>query len=263
MIYNLSRPRTSSQRLALVGAILLVTVIAFALDCFERGLLTEKQIGFKLGWGDSEAILKMVDLIAKRQGIGDLLAEGSRSAAEKIGAGAPELAVHVKGLELAMHESRGKKGLGISYATAPRGANHMEGFHDDAFASPDAFPELGIIEPMEKYTLEGKPKAALVPVGNRPPKFRQPVCLRIAMIGRIAGCFAETVDDMGWGGKIGITNGKADHILTMGVFLGNLPGYADEKVRRQFLDAFGGLHGLAPRLGFYTFLILAQYEPVA
>ena len=138
------------------------SLVAFAMECFEKGLLTEKQIGFKLKWGDAEATVKMVDLIAKRQGIGELLAEGTRRAARKIGGKAPELAVEVKGLELGMHEARGKKGLGLSYATAPRGADHMEGFHDHVFMAPDSMPELGIVEPMDRFSLEGKPKAVSV-----------------------------------------------------------------------------------------------------
>ncbi|MGQ9631093.1 MAG: aldehyde ferredoxin oxidoreductase family protein [bacterium] len=135
------------------------SVIAFAMDCFEGGLLTEKDVGFRLAWGDPQAIVKLVGLIAKREGIGDLLAEGTRKAAQKIGGDAPKLAVEVKGLEMGMHEARGKKGLGISYATAPRGADHMEGFHDPAYTKDNAAPELGIVKGMDRFTLEGKPKA--------------------------------------------------------------------------------------------------------
>ncbi len=133
------------------------TVIAFAMECFEKGLLTEKQIGFRLEWGDAAAMIKLLDMIAKREGIGDLLAEGTKRAAAKLGA--TGLAVEVKGLELGMHEARGKKGLGLSYATAPRGADHMEGFHDPAISGPNAWPELGVVEAADRFTLKGKPKA--------------------------------------------------------------------------------------------------------
>ena len=57
-----------------------------------------------------------------------------------------------------MHEGRGKQGLAISYATAPRGADHMEGFHDTSLAVPNAWPELGVTETMDRFTLEGKPR---------------------------------------------------------------------------------------------------------
>jgi aldehyde:ferredoxin oxidoreductase len=135
------------------------SVVAFAMELYEKGLLKQKDVGFKLSWGDPEAIVRLIDMIAKREGIGDLLAEGVRSMAQKIGGDAPKLAVEVKGLEVPMHEARGKKGLGLSYATAPRGADHMEGFHDSAFENPEAMPELDIVEPMSRFSLKGKPEA--------------------------------------------------------------------------------------------------------
>jgi aldehyde:ferredoxin oxidoreductase len=134
------------------------SAIAFAMECFEKGLLTEKEIGFRLDWGDASAMVRLLDLIARREGVGDLLAEGTRRAAEKIGSRASGLAVEVKGLELGMHEARGKKGLALSYATAPRGADHMEGFHDPAVAGPNAWPELGVVQAMDRFTLKGKPR---------------------------------------------------------------------------------------------------------
>jgi aldehyde:ferredoxin oxidoreductase len=138
------------------------SVVAFAMECFEKGIIKEKDLGMRLEWGDPDAIVKLVDMIAAREGFGDILAEGTMRAAQKLGGGASEIAVHVKGLDLGMHEARGKKGLGISYATAPRGADHMEGFHDHAFEGPDAMAELGITEPMSRFSFEGKPKAVFM-----------------------------------------------------------------------------------------------------
>ena len=134
------------------------SAIAFAMESFEQGLLTEREIGFPLAWGDASAMVRLLDLIARREGIGDLLAEGTRRAAAQIGRGASDLAVEVKGLEFGMHEARGKKGLALSYATAPRGADHMEGFHDPSLAAPNAWPALGVTEAMDRFTLEGKPR---------------------------------------------------------------------------------------------------------
>lgn len=68
------------------------------------------------------------------------------------------MAVHAKGLEVAMHEPRGKKGLGISYATSPRGAVHTEGWQDTAFTSPNRAPLLGITEAYDRFSLLDKPK---------------------------------------------------------------------------------------------------------
>ncbi len=132
------------------------SAIAFAIDCFEKGILTEKDVGFPLRWGDAEMVVKLVDMIAKREGVGDLLAEGTRLAGERLGQGAPDLAVHVRGLELGMHEARGKKGLGISYATAPRGGDHMEGYHDTGHTRPNSLPQLGVTKPVDPYELAGK-----------------------------------------------------------------------------------------------------------
>lgn len=107
-------------------------VIAFAMECYEKGLLTKESAdGLDLTWGNHKAIIQLIEKIAKRDGIGKLLAEGVKRAAEKIGAGAEEFALHVKGLELPMHEVRGKKGLGLSFATSNRGACHLQSFHDD------------------------------------------------------------------------------------------------------------------------------------
>ncbi|MDP6152904.1 MAG: aldehyde ferredoxin oxidoreductase family protein [Phycisphaeraceae bacterium] len=131
-------------------------VIAFAIECYEKGFLTREDVGFELAWGDAEMIVKLVDMIARREGVGDLLASGTREAARQIGGDAAKLAVHVKGLEFGMHEARGKKGLGISYATSPRGASHMEGFHDTGHMSKNSMPEIGVIRAVDPYALDGK-----------------------------------------------------------------------------------------------------------
>lgn len=131
--------------------------IAFAMECFEKGLLTEEDTsGIKLNFGNSEAIVKMVEMIAKRQGIGDLLAEGSMRAAKKIGKGAQQFAIHVKGQEVPMHDPRAKRTLGLGYAVSPTGADHMHNFHDtgelDSIDWNDA-KGLGILErpPLEEF----------------------------------------------------------------------------------------------------------------
>jgi aldehyde:ferredoxin oxidoreductase len=108
--------------------------IAFAMECFEKGILTgEDTGGIELRFGNAEALLKVIELIAHRQGIGDILADGSRRAAQRIGRGAEELAMHVKGVEFGMHEPRLKQGLGLMYSIAAIGADHMSGGHDTAF----------------------------------------------------------------------------------------------------------------------------------
>ena len=120
--------------------------IAFAMECYEKGLITKKDTGgIDLSWGNGEAIIKMVHKIAGREGIGDILAEGVKRAAEKIGGGSEAWALHVKGAVLPMHEPRGKKGMGLTYATSDRGASHLQVYHDDSFETEaNIAPEIGI-----------------------------------------------------------------------------------------------------------------------
>lgn len=111
--------------------------IGFVMECVERGLLTATDTqGYVPVWGDPEAILEGVELIAKRQGFGDRMANGVRRLAAEIGHGAEEFALHVKGLELPMHEPRFKVGLGLGYAVAPVGADHMMNIHDHHYSGP-------------------------------------------------------------------------------------------------------------------------------
>jgi len=131
--------------------------IAFAMECRERGILTGNDMGFDLKWGDPEAILKMIRMIAMREGVGDLLAEGVRKASEKIGKGSEEWAMHVKGLEIPMHDPRGKKGMGLAYATAIKGADHESAMHDECFEKENALEELGLVKSVGRKEFEAKP----------------------------------------------------------------------------------------------------------
>lgn len=113
--------------------------IAFAMECFEHGLIgLEDTGGIELRFGNAEAMLQMIELIARRQGLGNLLAEGSKRAAEAIGGDAPYFAMQVKGQELAMHEPRGKYNVGIGYAVSEIGADHLVVTHDPMLANPEA-----------------------------------------------------------------------------------------------------------------------------
>lgn len=110
--------------------------IAFAMECFKNGILTKEDLGgLSLSFGNAEAMLKMIEMIAYRQGFGDTLAEGCARAAVKIGKGAERFAMHVKGQEFAMAEPRSKFGLGLAYALSPTGADHLQHEHDGAFDS--------------------------------------------------------------------------------------------------------------------------------
>lgn len=113
--------------------------IAFAMECFEHGLIgLDDTDGLDLRFGNAEAMVAMVERIARRQGLGDLLAEGTRRAAETIGGDAQFFAMHVKGQELAMHEPRGKYNVGMGYAISEIGADHLVVAHDPTLANPDS-----------------------------------------------------------------------------------------------------------------------------
>jgi len=103
-------------------------VVAFAMECYERGLISRQETGgIDLHFGNSHAILEIVKRIGRREGFGDLLGEGVMRASQKIGKGASNFAMHVKGLELACMDPRGAQGMGLIYATANRGGCHTMG----------------------------------------------------------------------------------------------------------------------------------------
>jgi aldehyde:ferredoxin oxidoreductase len=132
--------------------------IAWAMECFERGLLTTEDTGgIEPRFGDHKAMTRLVEQIARRDGFGDLLAEGSLRAARKIGRDTERYAVQAKGQEFPMHDPRYQFGLGIGYATSPTGADHMHNFHDSGMESDAAagrVRSLGVFtEPLRRETL--------------------------------------------------------------------------------------------------------------
>ena len=98
-------------------------VIALAMECHQRGLLNDPD--FSLEWGDVDTVLGLIERIAHRQALGNLLADGARRAAEAIGPEAARYAMHVKGMELPRQEPRVAKGFGLGHATSNRGADHL------------------------------------------------------------------------------------------------------------------------------------------
>lgn len=113
--------------------------IAFAMECFEHGLIGLQETGgIDLRFGNAGVLLPMIDLIAHRQGIGNLLAEGSKRAAQAIGGDALHFTLEVKGQELAMHEPRGKFNVGLGYAISEIGADHLVVAHDPMLQNPES-----------------------------------------------------------------------------------------------------------------------------
>lgn len=122
-------------------------VIAYAMEATERGLIKGPD---GIAWGSTEGVSKLLDKIASREDIGDKLAEGVKCFAETIGG--EEFAIHTKGMEAPMHEPRGKKGLGLDYATSYRGCTHLEGLHDTAIEKDNAAVELGVMKTISRFS---------------------------------------------------------------------------------------------------------------
>ena len=105
------------------------STIAFAMECFEKGILSQAQTeGMGIHFGNPESMLALIHKIAKREGIGHLLAEGTRVAAQRLGKGSERFAMNVKGLELPCYDSRAAKITGLAFATANRGGDHITAY---------------------------------------------------------------------------------------------------------------------------------------
>jgi aldehyde:ferredoxin oxidoreductase len=102
--------------------------VAFAIECYEKGLLTKADTdGLELTWGNSQAIVALIEKMVRREGIGDLLADGSKVAARKIGKGASDYAIQAGGQELPMHDGRNDPGFNVHYSAEPAPGRHTIG----------------------------------------------------------------------------------------------------------------------------------------
>lgn len=119
--------------------------VGFAIELYERGIIDDRDTGgLKLKYGDPEAIVTLTEMIAKREGFGNILADGTRIAARRIGRGAEKYAMNVKGLELPAYDPRGAFGHGLAYATSNRGGCHVRAY----MIAPEIF---GIPQKMDPF----------------------------------------------------------------------------------------------------------------
>jgi aldehyde:ferredoxin oxidoreductase len=121
--------------------------IACSMELYEKGFIPEKDVPFPLKFGDGEALIKLVELMGKQEGIGKLLAEGSYRLAEHYGH--PEFSMTVKKQEIPAYDPRGVKGMGLEYATSNRGACHVRGYMT-------AVEVLGTPVQLDRLVYEGK-----------------------------------------------------------------------------------------------------------
>jgi aldehyde:ferredoxin oxidoreductase len=137
--------------------------VAFAMECYEKGIITREAAGgLPLEWGNMDAVLSLLPLIARREGIGGLLAQGSARAAASLGAQAAEAVVTVKGLELPMHDPRGFHGMGLAYAYSNRGACHLQHAVLPVEQGMIALPELGLREDYVGQSGDGKAQMVVI-----------------------------------------------------------------------------------------------------
>ena len=133
--------------------------LAFAMECYEKGKITKENTGGpEIKWGDSKTMITLINQIAKREGFGgEYLADGPVEAAKRIGKGTEDFVSQTKGLDYPAHDPRGHFSMALSYATAVRGACHLEGltyFLDRGLKIED----LGYVEPPDQFREEDKPE---------------------------------------------------------------------------------------------------------
>jgi len=137
-------------------------IMGWVFECYERGIITRQDTdGLELTWGNAGAALKLLQRIARRQGIGDLLAEGLEAAVAAFGPETAAFAMHVKNQTFAVHMPRARIGQALSYATSNRGACHLQGIHDTTIEAGRTAADIGIGERfkgLSRFSRELKPE---------------------------------------------------------------------------------------------------------
>jgi aldehyde:ferredoxin oxidoreductase len=137
------------------------SVIAFAMEAYEKGIITQEEAGCDLTWGNVDAIAEMTEQICTGRGLGAVLGKGVKRAAEELGRGSEDFAIHVKGMEVPYHDPRAYTSLGVSYATGTRGACHM---HGNTLGLEEGAPRPDTVIPMglSRFDQEGKGLMAIL-----------------------------------------------------------------------------------------------------
>jgi aldehyde:ferredoxin oxidoreductase len=229
-------------------------VIAFAMEAYERGLISREQTGgLDLTWGNAAAMIEAIHGIAHRQGIGELLADGVRAAAERIGPDTQAFAIHVKGMEMPYHDPRAFVSMAPNYATASRGACHLEAL-SYWMGYGSRWPGWYDPEEWEDHTSEGKSRVT-VDFQNYMAVYNPMGLCKFIVKGKVGPHeTARLVNTaMGWAWS-------ADDVLRLGERIFNLKRMinlklgitaADDTLPRRFLEEprpSGGAEGVLPDL---------------
>lgn len=133
-------------------------VFGMAMECYEHGLLSKDDLdGVDLIWGNTDGVIELIHKIGKREGVGDLLAEGTREISRRIGSYSSEFAMHVKGLELPAQDPNCKMGSALAFATSSRGACHLAAVTTETEVG-GKMPDMGYTKEINRLDVEGKPE---------------------------------------------------------------------------------------------------------
>jgi len=237
--------------------------IAFAMECFEKGVITSEDLdGDQLRWGNVDDIFAILDKIIFRRGLGDVLAEGARAAAKKIGKNSEEFTCEVKGLDCPMHDGRALHGMGLGYAMGNRGACHVQNLDLALESNWCVYPEAGLPGPYVGMTSEGKADMVLK-------------CENIGMLTNACiicqfNLYALSIDDLnnmmkystGFDYDLGELLACGERIWMLKRGLNNLMGVtvADDRLPKRMMTPFteGGAAGSLPDMD----LMLKEYYPL-
>ena len=211
-------------------------VIAFCMECYDRGLLTKEQTdGIEMAWGNAGAMLQCIRKIIRREGFGDILAEGINAVARWVGQGSEEFAIQVKGLDPGQHEPRLMPSMGLGFMINPHGADHCCNVHDTRFAFKPAMQSmnpLGFYDPIPAEDI-GPRKVALF----RVEYLRQVLldCLSMCHLASVMVDLPVMVDIMNavTGGNTGVIDllRIAERVMTVARMFNIREGFTDEDDR--------------------------------
>ena len=190
------------QGMDTIGA---ANTVAFAVECYEHGIITKEDLcGLEAKWGDADTILGILELIANRKGIGDLLAHGTKYAADKLGGLAHEFCVTVKGMEFPAHDPRAADTTGLQYATSTRGACHLNAYTSD-FSLPESSCGFGFMAPFKfksRFELDDESVGFVITHQNVMAMMDSMSCCKFVIFGlgeNYMSCYLEWIKQvMGW-----------------------------------------------------------------
>ena len=137
-------------------------VIAFAMECYEHGIITKEDTdGIELTWGNADALISLTEKICRREGFGAILADGAKLAAERIGKGAEKYAIHIGGQDMPAHDPRVSVGMGWGYICDPTPARHTAAIACHVYYNGNDFPmsnELNLPKIEDTYGIEDNAK---------------------------------------------------------------------------------------------------------